>query len=95
MRVRACVRVCVCACVCVRVRVYVRVSNNDTCMPNTSVRLDRLASDVERLHDNAQLFRAAREMSRRPFAKLTIHDDAGRIICNAAELNECACHRSF
>ena len=33
------------------------------------------------------MFRAVREMTRKPVAKLTIHDNSGRTICNAAELN--------
>ena len=28
-----------------------------------------------------------REMTRKPVAKLTIHDNSGRTICNAAEIN--------
>ena len=54
---------------------------------NAEARLDRLASEVERLHDGAKMFRAVREMTRKPVAKLTIHDNSGRTICNAAELN--------
>ena len=33
---------------------------------NASVRLDHLASEVERLHDGAKMFRAVREMTRKP-----------------------------
>ena len=55
---------------------------------NASVRLDHLASEVERLHDGAKMFRAVREMTRKPASKLKIQDDSGRVICNAAELNE-------
>lgn len=33
------------------------------------------------------MFRAVHEMTRKPAVKLTIHDDAGRVICNTAELN--------
>ena len=33
------------------------------------------------------MFRAVREMTRKPVAKLTIHDNSGRTICNADELN--------
>ena len=55
---------------------------------NESVRLDHLASEVERLHDGAKMFRAVREMTRKPASKLKIQDDSGRVICNAAELNE-------
>ena len=54
---------------------------------NAEARLDRLASEIERLHDGAKMFRADREMTRKPVAKLTIHDNSGRTICNAAELN--------
>ena len=54
---------------------------------NAEARLDRLASEIERLHDGAKMFRAVREMTRKPVAKLTIHDNSGRTICNAAELN--------
>ena len=56
---------------------------------NAEARLYRLASEVERLHDGAKMFRAVREMTRKPVAKLTIHDNSGRtiILCNAAELN--------
>ena len=54
---------------------------------NAEARLDRLASEVERLHDGAKMLRAVREMTRKPLAKLTIHDNSGRTICNAAELN--------
>ena len=54
---------------------------------NTLTRLGNLASEVECLHDGAKLFRAIREMTRKPDAKLTIHDAAGRVICNAAELD--------
>ena len=43
--------------------------------------------EVERLHDGAKFFRAVREMTRKPVAKLTIHDNSGRTICNAAEIN--------
>ena len=55
---------------------------------NTSVRLDHLPSEVERLHDGAKMFRAVREMTRKRASKLKIQDDSGRVICNAAELNE-------
>ena len=51
---------------------------------NASVRLDHLASEVERLHDGAKMFRAVREMTRKPASKLRIQDDSGRVICNAA-----------
>ena len=51
---------------------------------NVSVILDHLASEVERLHDGAKMFRAVREMTRKPAGKLPIHDDTGRVICNAA-----------
>ncbi|KAI0239937.1 hypothetical protein LSAT2_009336, partial [Lamellibrachia satsuma] len=54
---------------------------------NTSTRLDNLAAEVERLHDGAKMVRAVRGMTRKPVAKLTIHDVVGRVICNAAELN--------
>ena len=54
---------------------------------NAEARLDRMASEVERLHDGAKFFRAVREMTRKPVAKLTIHDNSGRTICNAAEIN--------
>ena len=54
---------------------------------NAEARLDRMASEVERLHDGAKMFRAVREMTRKPVAKLTIHDNSGRTICNAAEIN--------
>ena len=47
----------------------------------------RMASEVERLHDGAKMFRAVREMTRRPATQLTFHDDAGRIISNSAEIN--------
>ena len=33
------------------------------------------------------MFRALREMTRRPATQLTFHDDAGRIISNTAEIN--------
>ena len=59
---------------------------------NASVRLDHLASEVERLHDGAKMFRAVREMTRKPASKLKIQDDCGRVICNAAELNERVTH---
>ena len=59
---------------------------------NASVRLDHLASEVERLHDGAKLFRAVQEMTRKPASKLRIQDDSGRVICNAAELNERVTH---
>ena len=59
---------------------------------NASVRHDHLASEVERLHDGAQMFRAVREMTRKPASKLKIEDDSGRVICNAAELNEQVTH---
>ena len=59
---------------------------------NASVRLDHLASEVERLHDGAKMFRAVQEMTRKPASKLRIQDDSGRIICNAAELNERVTH---
>ena len=55
---------------------------------NASVRLDHLASEVERLHDGAKMFRAVREMARKPASKLKIQDDSGRVICNPAEVNE-------
>ena len=55
---------------------------------NASNKLDHLASDVERLHDGAKMLRAVREMSRKPAGKVRIHDDAGRVICDAHELNE-------
>ena len=54
---------------------------------NTEERLDRMASEVERLHDGAKMFRAVREMTRRPATQLTFHDDAGRIISNSTEIN--------
>ena len=54
---------------------------------NAEERLDRMASEVERLHDGAKMFRALREMTRRPATQLTFHDDAGRIISNSAEIN--------
>ena len=54
---------------------------------NTEERLDRMASEVERLHDGAKMFRAVREMTRRPSTQLTFHDDAGRIISNSTEIN--------
>ena len=57
-----------------------------------SVRLDHMASEVEHLHDGATLFRAAREMTRKPASKLKIQDDSERVICNAAELNERVTH---
>ena len=59
---------------------------------NASVRLDHLASEVERLHDGAKMFRAVREMTRKPASRLKIQDDSGRVICNAAELNERVTH---
>ena len=59
---------------------------------NASVRLDHLASEVEHLHDGAKMFRAVREMTRKPASKLKIQDDFGRVICNAAELNERVTH---
>ena len=59
---------------------------------NASVRLDNQASEVERLHDGANMFRAVREMTRKPASKLRIQDDSGRVICNAAELNERVTH---
>ena len=59
---------------------------------NASVRLDHLASEVEHLHDGAKMFRAVREMTRKPASKLKIQDDAGRVICNAVELNERVTH---
>ena len=59
---------------------------------NASVRLDHLASEVEHLHDGAKMFRAVREMTRKPASKLKIQDDSGRVICNAAELNERVTH---
>ena len=59
---------------------------------NASVRLDHLASEVEHLHDGAKMFGAVREMTRKPASKLKIQDDSGRIICNAAELNERVTH---
>ena len=46
-----------------------------------------MASEVERLHDGAKMFRAVREMTRRPTTQLTFHDEAGRIISNSAEIN--------
>ena len=55
---------------------------------NASVRLDHLASEVERLYDGAKMFRAVREMTSKPAGKLRIQDDSGRVICNAVELNE-------
>ena len=57
-----------------------------------SVRLDHMASEVEHLHDGAKMFRAAREMTRKPASKLKIQDDSERVICNAAELNERVTH---
>ena len=54
---------------------------------NTEERLDRMASEIERLHDGAKIFRAVREMTRRPASQLTFHDDAGRIISNSTEIN--------
>ena len=59
---------------------------------NASVRLDHLASEVERLHDGAKMFRAVREMTRKPASKLKIQDHSGRVICNAAKLNERVTH---
>ena len=59
---------------------------------NASVRLDHLASEVEHLHDGPKMFRAVREMTRKPASKLKIQDDSGRVICNAAELNERVTH---
>ena len=59
---------------------------------NASVRLDHLASEVERLHDGAKMFRAVQEMTRKPASKLRIQDDSGRVICNATELNERVTH---
>ena len=59
---------------------------------NASVRLDHLASEVEHLHDGAKMFRAVREMKRKPASKLKIQDNSGRVICNAAELNERVTH---
>ena len=59
---------------------------------NASVRLDHLASEVERLHDGAKMFRAVQEMTRKPASELRIQDDSGRVICNAAELNERVTH---
>ena len=59
---------------------------------NASVRLDHLASEVERLHDGAKMLRAVREMTRKPASKLKIQDDSGRVICNAAQLNERVTH---
>ena len=59
---------------------------------NASVRLDHLASEVERLHDGAKMFREVQEMTRKPASKLRIQDDSGRVICNAAELNERVTH---
>ena len=59
---------------------------------NASVRLDHLASEVEHLHDGAKMFRAVREITRNPASKLKIQDDSGRVICNAAELNERVTH---
>ena len=38
------------------------------------------------------MFRAVREMTRKPASKLRIQDDSGRVICNAAELNERVTH---
>ncbi len=38
------------------------------------------------------MFRAVREMTRKPASKLKIQDDSGRVICNAAELNERVTH---
>ena len=52
----------------------------------------RLASEVEHLHDGAKMFRAVREMTRKPASKLKLQDDSGRVICNAAELNERVTH---
>ena len=46
-----------------------------------------MASEVERLRDGAKMFRAVREMTRRPATQLTFHDDAGRIISNSTEIN--------
>ena len=40
---------------------------------NASVRLDHLASEVARLHDGAKMFRAVREMTRKPAGKLRCH----------------------
>ena len=59
---------------------------------NASVRLDNLAAEVEHLHDGAKMFRAVREMTRKPASKLKIQDDSGRVICNAAELNARVTH---
>ena len=59
---------------------------------NASVRLDHLASEVERLHDGAKMFRAVQEMTRKPASKLRIQYDSGRVICNATELNERVTH---
>ena len=39
-----------------------------------------------------KMFRAVREMTRKPASKLRIQDDSGRVICNAAELNERVTH---
>ena len=38
------------------------------------------------------MFRAVREMTRKPASNLKIQDDSGRVICNAAELNERVTH---
>ena len=38
------------------------------------------------------MFRAVWEMTRKPASKLKIQDDSGRVICNAAELNERVTH---
>ena len=59
---------------------------------NASVRLGHLASEVERLNDGAKIFRAVREMTRKPASKLKIQDDSGCVICNTAELNERVTH---
>ncbi|MEG7522737.1 MAG: hypothetical protein M3H12_06505 [Chromatiales bacterium] len=42
---------------------------------NTKARLNRLESDVERLHDGAKMFRAVLEMMKKSIAKPTIPDD--------------------
>ena len=54
---------------------------------NTPTRLDKLASEVERLHNSAKMFHTVRETTRKPVTRLTIHDATGRVICDAAELN--------
>ena len=54
---------------------------------NASARLDQLTSDVSRLQEDANIFRDVREMTKKPVAKLTIHDDTGLFVCSGAKLN--------